>query len=415
MNQRTKNFLVYSFLVVATIFLAFRGLAMAKGVLAPIFLAVVLAMMLTPVANWLERKGIKRGWSSFFSDLLILLFILGLFWAIGYEIEKLTENWSTIQSRLRPIFEKAETFIENNSAFSVENPFSQDSSQQNNATAGGMEQAGGSSSQETTQSPGEAQGNKENSTSSSSQESGAGISKGGSSIQQMSIKDILTSFLSNLFSSLSTILLILVYIFFMLLYRDKFEKAVLKFVRDDQQERGRIILAEISKDAQQYLFGHVILIIIFIILYSVGFSISGMKSAIPTAILISLISIIPYIGTIFGGLLALSMAFITTGSTSTVLIVLGTLVVAQFIESYFVEPYLIGKRVNINPLFSIISIIVGAAVWGVIGMIVFLPLLSFIKAVADHVPILHPLGYAIGKEDASDGKSTLSKIKDWFK
>ena len=119
-----------------------------------------------------------------------------------------------------------------------------------------------------------------------------------------------------------------------------------------------------------------------------------------------------------GELLALAVAFITTGSTNALLIVLATLVVGQFIESYIIEPFLNGKRVEINPLFTILSIVIGGAVWGVIGMIVFLPLFSFIKAVADHVPLLHPLGYFIGKEDTSEGEGMMSKlrkkIKNWF-
>lgn len=52
-------------------------------------------------------------------------------------------------------------------------------------------------------------------------------------------------------------------------------------------------------------------------------------------------------------------------------------------------------------------------------MIVFLPLFSFIKAVADHVPMLHPFGYAIGNEGTSEGGGAASKwakkVKSWFK
>lgn len=371
--SKTRKFLVYSFLIVTTLYFAFHGMALAKSVLAPIFLAIILAMMLSPAANFLEKKGFSRGWSSFFADLLMLIFIFGLFEAVFYEAERLMENWPTIESRLSALFEKVTKVVEKNSTFSVTNPFQQNTDKSGTQAANGI------------------------------------------SLQQLPITDWGTSILKRVFNLLSVLLLLLVYVFFMLLYRDKFEKAVMMFISDKHQEVGKVILADILDDAQQYLFGHVILIIILAAIYATGFYLSGMQSPFSTALLAAGISFIPYVGTIGGGVLALGMAFITTGNTSAVLIVLVTLIIAQFIESYFIEPYLIGKRVNVNPLFAIFSVIIGAAVWGLIGMIVFLPLFSFIKAVADHVPHLRPIGYAIGKEDATDGKSALAKLAEKIK
>ena len=376
--SRIKRFLLITSLVLLILYLGFHGLAMAKGVLAPIFLAVTLAMMLVPVCNFLEKKGISRGWAFFFADLIFVFLILGILWAISTELQQILGNWSSVQERLTSTISKAKSFIESNTGISIDQAFPKEGEQSKQGQQGG----------------------------------GSGI------FENLPVKDWLVTALQKILNSLATIFLVVIYIFFMLLYRDKFEKGVLKFVPDERQEEGSKILSEIVNDAQQYLIGRFILICILAGIYYTGFALSGMKSAFTTALLASFLSIVPYIGVLIGELLALAVAFITTGSTNAVLIVFTTLVVAQFIESYIIEPFLIGKRIDINPLFTILSIVIGGAVWGVIGMIVFLPLFSFIKAVADHVPLLHPLGYIIGKEDTAEGEGIISKlkkkIKNWF-
>lgn len=188
----------------------------------------------------------------------------------------------------------------------------------------------------------------------------------------------------------------------MLLFREKFEKGTLYFVPERNRDKGKQAISEILKDAQHYLVGHVILISILTGLYTIGFSIAGMNGAFTTALLAAVLTLVPYVGTMVGNILALGIAFVTTGNMSAVWIVLATVAVGQFIESYFLEPYIVGKRMDVNPLFTIFSVTIGAAVWGIIGMIVFLPLFSFIKVIADKIPVLRPVGYFIGKEDTSE-------------
>lgn len=376
MNKSIRNSLLHWFLIIAIIYLVFHGLAMAKTVLAPIFLSLLIAMVLAPVANFLEKKGVGTGWAAFLSDLIFIIFILGILVAVGAEIQKLANNFSSIQDRLSSIFSQVNSFFKQY-GYSFSNPF---------------KDTGGSALTAPTGTD----------------------SQGPYNLNDL--KTTLSTALTWTFSSLTTLLIIVVYIFFMLLFRDKFEKATLRFVPKENRDEGKTVISEILEDAQQYLFGHVILISILTALYTVGFTIAGMKSAFVTALLASVLTLVPYVGTMIGNLLALGVAFITTGNMSAVWIVLATVTIGQFIESYFLEPYIVGKRMNVNPLFTIFSVTIGAAVWGIWGMIVFLPLFSFIKAIADHIPKLHALGYAIGKEDTVEESDSglKKKIKSWF-
>ncbi len=359
--------------------------------------------MLVPVANFLERKGVKKGWSAFLADMLFVLFIAGTIWAVGLEVKKLNDQWSSIEDRFNSQLGKVENFVEKNSPFSIENPLEKNNSQQDS----NKEKAPESDQklQKGENSDGKSQKDAEK--------------EGSDGTQMTTIKSFLTKAIAKVFSSLGNLLLITVYIFFMLLYREKFNKATLNFMSKEQQEEGKEILSKIVKQAQEYLIGKMILVIILTIIYSIGFAISGMESIFTTAFLAAVLSLIPYVGPLIGGILAIGVAYITTGETTAIYIVMVTYAIAQFIESYLVEPFLVGNRIQVNPLFTIFAIIIGASVWGIIGMIVFLPLFSFIKSICDHVPMLHPVAYLIGNEDSGEGEGMEEKIKEkvsgWFK
>ena len=103
------------------------------------------------------------------------------------------------------------------------------------------------------------------------------------------------------------------------------------------------------------------------------------------------------------------------GGATAILGVLIVFSITQFIESYILEPYVVGHKVEINPVFTIIIVILGGALWGVAGMIISIPVLGILKVVFDHVPYLHPFGYLIGEEEKEGGVNFFKKIKGWFK
>lgn len=219
------------------------------------------------------------------------------------------------------------------------------------------------------------------------------------------------------FGFLGTSLLTLVYIFFFLLYRRQFRNSILNFVPEERKQRTDRILRGISSVTQNYLLGKLILIICLAILYSVGLTISGVKQAILISILAAVLSLVPYIGNIIGFVLALALGMFSGGGSGAIAGIAITFAVAQFVESYVLEPYIVGEKVKLHPVFTIIAVIIGEQVWGVIGMVIGIPLLAVVKVIADHVPVLHPLGYALGEHKdpgKKDKKGFFTKVKQKF-
>ena len=130
-----------------------------------------------------------------------------------------------------------------------------------------------------------------------------------------------------------------------------------------------------------------------------------------------MLSLVPYIGNLIGLVLALALGFFSGGGSGAIIGIVITFAVAQFFESYVLEPYVVGERVKLHPVFTIIAVIIGDHVWGIIGMVIGIPLLAIVKVIADHVPVLNPLGYALSEhksEQQKNKKNFFTKVKEKF-
>ena len=143
------------------------------------------------------------------------------------------------------------------------------------------------------------------------------------------------------------------------------------------------------------------------VMYSIGFSIVGVKYAVLFAIICGLLEIVPFIGNLTGNLLTILMVVIQGGGMGMVIGVVITYLIVQFLQTYILEPLVVGAEVNINPLFTIVILVLGELVWGIPGMVLAIPLLGILKIICDHVESLKPYGYLIG----SDKKKRSSLLK----
>jgi len=150
------------------------------------------------------------------------------------------------------------------------------------------------------------------------------------------------------------------------------------------------------------------------IMYSIGFAIAGVKNFFFFAILCGLLEIVPFVGNLIGNALTVIVALAQGGSMNIVIGILITYALVQFIQSYILEPLVVGSEVSINPVFTIVGIIAGEFIWGIPGMILAIPIMGITKIICDHVEPLKPYGFLLGQEKKSNS-STIDKIKGWFK
>jgi len=128
-----------------------------------------------------------------------------------------------------------------------------------------------------------------------------------------------------------------------------------------------------------------------------------------------MLEIIPFVGNLTGTLITVTMGLVQGGDIRLILGILITYGFVQFIQTYLLEPLVVGREVNINPLFTIIGIVAGEAVWGIPGMILAIPIIGITKIVCDHFEPLKPYGFLLGQERKTRKTDYLKKIKSWIK
>lgn len=333
-----------SILLVLLIFAVVAGLHFAKPFLVPVCFGALLAMLFLPASRFLENKKIPRGLSILLCIISFLCVILGLIWLIGWQVTDLTTEVTDIENKVKKMVTKMEEYV--NAHFGIPVKRQEDFIQ---------DQAKGNSG-------------------------------------------ILSNLGPGMLNFLVDFMLVLVYIFLFMYYRSRIKKFILQLVPATQQENATIIIRDIQRVSQQYLTGLGLMIVCLWIMYSIGFSIVGVKFAVLFAIVCGLLEIVPFIGNLTGNLLAILMVIIQGGSMGMVIGVLITYATVQFLQTYILEPLVVGAEVNINPLFTIIILVLGELMWGIPGMVLAIPLLGIVKIICDHIESLKPYGYLVGSD-----------------
>jgi predicted PurR-regulated permease PerM len=214
---------------------------------------------------------------------------------------------------------------------------------------------------------------------------------------------------------ITNIILIPLYIYFLILYRNKVKIFITLLSHNGTHEQTFFILSKIVRLTQRYLKGILLDALIDSILLSIGLFLLGIKHAMLFGALVAITNIvIPYMGITLGGLLPFAMAIVTKDQFGYALGVMAICVTLQFIDNHFINPYVVGSSVSINSLTALLGLVAAALIWGVYGMLLCIPVLGMLKVVCDNVEPLKPFGFIIGQETEfgkkSSGKKLLHKI-----
>lgn len=338
----------------------------AKKVLVPLTFAVFFAMLFTPLCNWLELKGWKRALTSLTAILITLAVTAGIVLMIFWQGKNMAEKFPEMKEKAQKMIQQGKSYV--NQHFGV--------------TEKKQEQM------------------VDKQMKSASQSSGATIKK----------------LLGGFSDFITAAVLVILFMFLLLYQREKYEAFFLKLCSDQPVEEAHEIINRICKVSQQYLRGRLLSIAIFTACFTTGFLIIGLENAFLLAFIAAVLTIIPYIGSIIGGLFPFAVALVTNDNINVALGALAVIGIVQVIDNYFIEPYIIGGEVSISAFFTILILFVGGLLWGVAGMILFIPLLGMVKIIFDSFPELAPYGFLIGDQKKAKASPKMKKLlKNRFK
>ena len=168
----------------------------------------------------------------------------------------------------------------------------------------------------------------------------------------------------------------------MLLYRKVLGDFILSFFKRADRKKINEISYSIHETTVSYVKGLLTEILILMSLSCVTLLILGVKYAILMAFFAGIFNIIPYIGIYTAALLNMLIT-IADGNGRQSIEVLLVFVVIHIIDSNVITPFIVGRRIKINPLVTLITVVSGEIVWGIPGMFLFIPLTALINIVLE--------------------------------
>jgi putative heme transporter len=197
-------------------------------------------------------------------------------------------------------------------------------------------------------------------------------------------------------NTLSVLIQIPIYIFLILIYRDKFRDFFLSLIPGDNEFVWK---KDMERVIQGYISGLTWVTLIIASLNCIGLLALGIDHAIFFGILSGVLTIIPYIGIIIGALFPLIMALITKDSIWYAIGVVIVFAVVQFLEGNFITPRITGSKVSINALAAIIALVIGGKILGIGGMILAMPAIGVLKILLSHSEHLRPFVILLEDKD----------------
>lgn len=208
------------------------------------------------------------------------------------------------------------------------------------------------------------------------------------------LKGLFTGFLSSLTGLMSQSFIILVYVILLLVQKEVFVNFVKKLFKKERPATE--FLKESSSVISNYLFGKGKIMVFLFVIYFIGFKIGKVPYALFLAVFAALFSIIPYVGNIIGGGIAVLLSYLYAG-IAPALIVIGVISLAQVVENYLLTPWIIGDELDLNPFITIVGVILFSMLWGIVGAVIALPLVGILKAFFKQVRGMEPYVYLLEK------------------
>lgn len=339
------KFALVLFSIIAITFILYIG----QSVIMPLLVALLFAILLRPVSNFLERKlRFPHVLAALVTVILFVLVFAVLFYFISVQVLEMTNDWNKMKSNLHQHYVNLQVYVRDTFGFSRTE----------------QEQL---------------------------------ISKAADSSMD-SGKEIIGTTLSSFTDSVMNLILIPVYIFLILLYRTHFIKFLCKLFDKKHHEVLEDIMGTIKVSVQSYIVGLMIEFVIVSVLTSIGLMIIGVKYFILLGLITGLLNLIPYIGILIAGILTIIASLTGTTDLSIIAGILIVNIVVQLLDNNLLVPMIVSSKVEINAIASIVGIIIGGLLGGITGMFLAIPLMAILKVIFDRIEELKPWGYLLSND-----------------
>jgi len=157
------------------------------------------------------------------------------------------------------------------------------------------------------------------------------------------------------------------------------------------------VLVKVIHTYFNFIKGMMMVYLIVGILNSVGLFALGIRHALLFGMLTAVMTLVPYVGIFISALLPISIAWITKDSIWYPIGVIAVFTFVQYLEANVIFPRVVGGRLNVSTLATLVAVIAGGILWGVSGMILFIPFVGILKVIIDYFPGWQALGILLNR------------------
>lgn len=352
------------FFAIATTFALFAIFVVARSILIPISFALLISFILLPFVHRFEKMGVNHMFAALFAILSTILILGCGIYLLSTQIVSIAGEFSNFQEKIINVFAEATAWLNSNMRLVPNLGKDELMDQLKNW-----------------------------------------LSKSSGSLVQQTFSGS-AGFIAGLIATI-------IFTFLFLIYREGFKQAFILFYPEEKRGQALKMLKSIQLVGQKYLVGVILIVIIIGIINSVALLIIGIDYPFFFGFLAAILAIIPYVGTTLGSTIVVLYAFMTYDSLWIPIAVAITFWAIQVVESNFLSPKIVGGTLKVNALAAIISIIVGAAIWGVAGMILFLPITAMLKVICQEYEELKPIALFLGEQNVKEKSIDVKTFSKW--
>lgn len=331
--------------------LVLTGLIMYLGsdIIVPFAFSILLAILLIPMNQYLERKGLSRV-NAISLSLLVSFFFLGLLiYFLSTQVMAFIDDIPEMRRKINELILMLQKWLQGKFGISVRE-----------------------------------------------QDDYLSSATGGTSSTIIG-----TTFLS-LKDTLFLLTLLPIYTFLILYYRDMLKNFLVDIFREENKEKVHDVLTESRGVIQNYMVGLMIEMGIVAAINFLGFAIIGIEYAIFLAVFAAILNLIPYIGMLIASIFCMLVTLTTSEQLSDAVWTLVVLWVVQFIDNNILMPKIVGSKVKINALITILAVLIGGALLGISGTFLAIPGIAILKVIFERIDELKPWGMLLSDNITSN-------------
>lgn len=357
LKNKSNPFYIKLSLILLMLSLIALIIFIGQDIIIPLAFAILIAVLLLPLNNYLERKGVSRVLAIIISISLFILISGAIIYFLSSQIVKFMNDIPAIKKHLADHAKTLQTWV----------------TQQFNLTK--IEQS-----------------NLIDNATEKIKSSGSGI--------------LGTTFLS-VTQALLVLILLPVYTFLILYYRSMIKRFIVAVFNNEHEPKVVEVLQESKSIVQGYMTGLIIEMGIIAAINTTGFIIVGIEYAVFLGVFAAILNMIPYIGMMIASVFCMLITLTSSTNIMDIVWVVVILTVVQFVDNNIIMPKVVSSKVKINALITILGVLIGGALAGVSGMFLSIPAIAILKVICDRVEELKPWGLLLGDDITAHKKNKI--------